>query len=163
MGEAGEEEFSVNASLLSSCLMTVLSVLIATTILFERVQDMMLEEATKSMKPVVKQMFAEMTILGFLSVVTFVLTSTGALKALSEIIFCEDVDDDCEEGSEYLTELVEKTHYTLFFVMVVFIIEIITLVSSGSAIAKQWKVLNKYADGRTQIITFENRCKQWGC
>ena len=30
--------------------------------------------------------------------------------------------------------------------MVVFVMEIITLVNSGNAIAKQWKILNKYAE-----------------
>jgi hypothetical protein len=143
-----EEELEVTSGQLSSCLLLIMSILIGMTILFERVQDMMVEEAVESMKPAIKQMFAEMTILGFLSVVTYVLTSTGTLTFLSENIFCGGVhgSDDCEEGAEYLTELVEKTHYTLFFIMVVFIVEILTLVGSGNAIAKQWKVLNKYSE-----------------
>ena len=74
-----EEELEVTSGQLSSCLLLIMSILIGMTILFERVQDMMVEEAVESMKPAIKQMFAEMTILGFLSVVTYVLTSTGTL------------------------------------------------------------------------------------
>lgn len=66
------------------------------------------EVATRNLRPLVDKLFGEMTVLGFLSVVTFAVTKAGWFSALSEIFFGDE---------EELLEIFEFVHFTIFFIV----------------------------------------------
>jgi len=61
------------------------------------------------MLPIIESLFAEMTILGFLSVITFVCTKVGVLEMISLSAFGDGDGDEHEheENKEKLTEIFE--------------------------------------------------------
>ncbi len=116
------------------------------TILFEKTKDRVEENATKDMLPIVESLFAEMTILGFLSVITFVCTKLGILEILSVSIFGEG-----EETKEKLTEIFETVHYCLFAIMIFFVLQVIILVRLGTQSEEQWLTLDRACQDPTVL------------
>lgn len=70
-------------------------------------------------------LFSEMTVLGFLSILTFAVCYGGTLNFLSIWLFGDTAAD-------FITEYLEDIHYLLFLVMVVAIIEVFILLFIGS-------------------------------
>jgi hypothetical protein len=83
--------------------------------IFEQLKDAIYEATEKTSFPIVDALFSEMTVLGFLSMVTFIVASEGFITELSVKVF-----GDSPKGEEYLKELFEQAHYMLFLVMVMF-------------------------------------------
>jgi len=78
------------------------------TVAFETGKDYLMEEvATRETKPVIAGLFSELTVLGFLSLVTFVVSQTPLLKEVSGHVFGEG-----EEREGYLMELLEQVRET---------------------------------------------------
>jgi len=69
------------------------------------------------MKPLLESLFSEMTVLGFLGVITFLVSKVGVLSEISVVVFGESEE-------EFLTELLETVHYVLFGVMCFFILQV---------------------------------------
>ena len=124
--EEGEEAADVTPRKLDTSVFCIITFLLVMTILFEEVKDYMFETANKMLKPVVGILFAEMTVLGFLSLLTFCISKLDVLDKLSAHIFGES-----EAREEYLESLLEQVHYVLFAVMCTYIIQIMTLVKFG--------------------------------
>jgi len=61
-----------------------------------------LERASADMLPIIESLFGEITILGFLSVITFICTKVGVLELMSGRIFGTE-----KESKEKLTEIFE--------------------------------------------------------
>ena len=104
-GEEEEEEkaettpFKVATTLF--CIMTFLAMV---TVSFEKGKEYMMEDmATRETRPMVAGLFSELTVLGFLSLVTFVISQANILSKMSAQIFGETA-----EREEYLTELLEQ-------------------------------------------------------
>ena len=104
-------------------IMLIITVLIGMTCLFELGKDYLLENSTELMRPIVAQMFSECTVLGFLSLVVFLLEETQVLTLASVAIFGHS-----DEAQDEILELTEKTHYMIFLVMAVTIFQVIMLV-----------------------------------
>ena len=138
--EDEDEEELISPLVWGLTIFLIFTFLVLVTVGFERAQEVMLEASTQQMRPVVKQMFSELTILGFLSITTLILSQSGALEAISEEVFGES-----EESKELLTELLETVHYILFLVMVVFIIEVMLLVRLGNGLMRRWSTMNDWA------------------
>jgi hypothetical protein len=85
---------------------------------------MIYELTEKSSIPIVNALFSEMTVLGFLSMVTFIVASAGFITDLSILCFGE-------EKEEFLKELFEQAHYMLFLVMVIFFFFAIFILDSN--------------------------------
>ena len=124
--------------MLGVCTFCIISVLIILTMAFEAMQDYLIETSSKHMRPMITSLFGEMTILGFLSLVTFCISQAGLLKKISISII-----DDTEEGKEYLTELLEKVHYLLFAIMVLFICKVLFLLHLANRTVTEWRDMNK--------------------
>ena len=92
---------------MAATLLGILSFLVALTIFFEQTQEHMNHSSVPTMKPVVRQTFAEVTVLGFLSIVTTVAGKCGLWGLLAHVLYGEEVEE------EELEELVETAHYTL--------------------------------------------------
>ena len=83
------------------CIMTFLALV---TVAFETGKEYLMEEvATHETKPVIAGLFSELTVLGFLSLVTFLVSQTPLLKSVSGHVFGEG-----EEREGYLMELLEQ-------------------------------------------------------
>jgi hypothetical protein len=70
---------------------------------FEKIKDEIYERTAKSSLPIVDALFSEMTVLGFLSMVTFIVSSAGFINDISAKVY-----GDTAEGKEFLKELFEK-------------------------------------------------------
>ena len=87
-GEEGEEdEDGISSVKWGLTIFLIFTFLVLVTVGFERGQEVMLKASTQQMRPVVKQMFSELTILGFLSITTLILSQSGTLEAISEEVF----------------------------------------------------------------------------
>lgn len=129
--EHGESEEEGETFVSVTAVAATILVLIFFTIFFEVSKEHIEEGATRDMKPMVKSLFGEMTVLGFLSVVTFCVTKMGFFTALSIRIFGEDE----EEG---LLEIFESVHFCLFFVMIFFLAQVIVAMKHALRHEKKW-------------------------
>lgn len=86
---------------------------------------------TTSCRPVIMQLFSEMTVLGFLSILTFVFCYGGTLDTWSADIFGES-------GEDYIEDMLETIHYLLFLIMVLTITEVFLLIYIGNLAVKNF-------------------------
>lgn len=129
----------------------IFTILVFLSILFELGREKIEETTSEELKPVVEQLFQgnlvttktpigklilrknsiELTVLGFLSFLTFLLVQFGssANNPVSEAIFHEE---------ELLSELIEFIHMGLFVVIIVYIFEVILLIRLGEFEKKKW-------------------------
>ena len=89
---------------------------------------MLIETADGQFRPVVENLFGELSVLGFLSLCTFCISKTGFLEKISS--------DDLQE--QELLEMVEVIHYMLFFVIINFVINIVLLIRQAKNFQEQW-------------------------
>ncbi|KAL7559193.1 hypothetical protein ACA910_013200 [Epithemia clementina (nom. ined.)] len=112
--------------------------LILATLAFETMKDHLEESVSEDMEVILEKLFGELTILGFLAIVTFVLTQTGALEKISLKVFGEGRDEE-------LLEYFESVHYSIFFIMVFFVIQVLILIQEASLTEQQWEELDELA------------------
>lgn len=129
-----EEEEEVSRTLLEACIVCIIALLIAITILFEEVKEKVEETASRNMKPIIKALFGEMTILGFLSACTFIITKTPFPNQLSERLFGEE---------ELLVEVFEMVHFAIFFIMICFVAQVILLVRESMKSEADWEEMDR--------------------
>mmetsp|Transcript_6674 Transcript_6674/g.10943 ORF Transcript_6674/g.10943 Transcript_6674/m.10943 type:complete len:629 (-) Transcript_6674:29-1915(-) len=126
----------------------IVSLLIVATIGFEMVEEKFVHHASKNMKPFVSALFAELTVLGFLSLIVFVVGQAGVISEISEQMFHEE---------EELQELIEKVHYLLFSVMVLFMIEALLLFKVGNYTVSVWRRFNRDCQDADAITSWRQR------
>ena len=102
--EGGEEEESSGLEWEETLSLTdlrtiicVVLVLILLTVAFEVAKEMLEESVPEDFEVILEKFFGELTILGFLSMCTFLISKTGTIGKLSEHIFGEE-----EELLEYI-------------------------------------------------------------
>jgi hypothetical protein len=71
MLESSEVEVEVSPTLISCIVFCIITVLVAFTMLFELLEEKLLHNCDKTLKPIVSSLFGEMTILGFLNLVIY--------------------------------------------------------------------------------------------
>ena len=81
---SGEEE---DFALTSNCMFVALSVLVLLSVLFEITKTKITLMATEFTKPIVENLWMELTVLGFLSLLSFLVVKAGVLTPLSEKLF----------------------------------------------------------------------------
>ena len=130
MEEETENEFNLKLRIL----LVIAGVLIALTIMFEMVEEFLTDLINKDFLPILQHVYSELTILGFVGLIMFILTKSGVLQSYSKSMFFhpppgeESSDGACDkeerEAEAELTELVEGAHMVLFFVMICFLSQI---------------------------------------
>lgn len=83
----------------------IVLVLILLTLMFEAIKEHLEESISEDMEIILEKLFGELTVLGFLSMVTFMVSKAGIMGALSEKIF---------ENEEELLEYFEYVAYSQF-------------------------------------------------
>jgi len=130
-GEEEEEEFETEFEATDLEVVVVIALfLIMATLAFEFMKDSLEESVTEDLEVILEKLFGELTILGFLAIVTFVLTQTGVLQKISIKVFGEE---------EELLEYFESVHFSIFFIMVAFVIQVLILIQEASETEKQWE------------------------
>ena len=127
-------------------IMIIITILIGMTCLFELSKDYLLDSASELMKPIVLQMFSEMTVLGFLSLVVFLLEESNALTTASDLVFGKSPDAEDE-----ILELTEKTHYMIFLVMAVTIFQVVMLINIGNAAQSRYGEFNEMSQDEEEV------------
>lgn len=118
--------------------------LISLTILFEKTKHAVEHAAGRALRPIIKALFGELTVLGFLSAITFCLQRAHAFYFLSRLISdydgeSQEEDDEVEnEEADEVFELVESIHFGMFGVMVIFLISVLIEVYDGLDAQKEW-------------------------
>jgi hypothetical protein len=133
--EHDDEEHQVDAVTMDTTVAVIVIFLIVLTIFFEYVKELIEEAADRTMKPVIQGLFGELTVLGFLSMVTFLMTKMGWFSIASEFLFGA-------ANEEELYETFEFVHYMLFFIMIFFVINVLVLVRGGQAMEDTWWTYN---------------------
>ena len=133
--EEEEEDFSRKDL---TTVVSIVLVLILLTVLFEFSKEHLEESVNDDMDIILEKLFGELTVLGFLSIITFCVTQTGLIKIMSEKIY---------EDEEELLEFFEYVHYTIFFIMISFVFQVIVLLREASETEKQWLEMDKACRG----------------
>merc|ERR1711959_157963 len=81
-----------------------------------------------SKEPIVTSIFSELTVLGFLAMLCFLIVKFG-LSHVSLMVFGDEAGTpEHEENKEKLTEMLESIHMIIFLVMVIFIFEALGMI-----------------------------------
>lgn len=143
-----EPEVNENPEMVANAIFGIVSLLIVATIGFEVLEEKFVHHASKNMKPFVSALFAELTVLGFLSLIVFVVGQAGVISEISENLFHEE---------EQLQELIEKVHYLLFAVMVLFMMEALFLFKMGNYTVSVWRRFNREAQDEDAIRVWRQK------
>ena len=88
------------------------------------------------MSLVIEQLFGEMTVFGFLSLVSFVVTKLPFFEVLDEYIF---------RGQQDLFEIVETVHMNLFFIMVFYVLQVMVFVRHAIGTEDEYTQMDRIA------------------
>jgi hypothetical protein len=104
----------------SNQILALVTGVVAASIFFEKLKDY-IEESVESeeLKPIVRHLFGELTVLGFIGLVIFILDKTGIPKEW--------------------TEKTEQIHIVIFVVSLVFLSSVMILVRFGKTMATAWR------------------------
>lgn len=88
------------------------------------------------MQPLVNNLFSELTVLGFLGIISFLISKT-CLPQISIIIFGHHE----AEAQTMLGEMLEQIHMVIFFIMVTFLMEAVWVIFKMRSQQRDWTVL----------------------
>lgn len=91
-----------------------------------------------------------MTVLGFLSVLTFIIAYGGTLDELSTILFGS-------AGSTFIDSTLERIHYMLFLVMILAIVEVFLLIGIGNVSMANFEEMNIVSQDKEKIAEYVAR------
>jgi len=131
LGEArGEEEEEIPYIVASGTVMVILTIMVAFSVLFENLREKLEEATSASLQPVIRSLFAELTLLGFIGLSLFLLDKLEAVHMLSEDLFGEE---------DTIGETSESVHMALFLVMVIFLGTVLELIRIGTNVSFRWQ------------------------
>lgn len=134
-GEEEEEEEGITALYAGTTILTLFTIIMFFTIIFEKWKESLLENTSENMQLVYTSLFGELTVLGFISLLLFLLSQTE-LTSISSYIYGDGEED-------YLKEMFEMVHMALFFVMVLFLACVVGLVKLCQRLANEWRMAEK--------------------
>jgi len=144
-GEGGEGETAITKwSKIPAknlwALAAVVTFLIAFTLIFEHGKEHVVEEVKGTPnEPLIMSIFSELTVLGFLALVCFLVSKMG-IHHLSLIVFGHA---DVEEDKQKLSEMIEGIHMVIFLVMILFVMEALGMMYVTSWDAKRWEKMEE--------------------
>eukprot|EP00656_Telonema_subtile_P042239 TRINITY_DN4774_c0_g2_i1.p1 TRINITY_DN4774_c0_g2~~TRINITY_DN4774_c0_g2_i1.p1 ORF type:complete len:693 (-),score=164.97 TRINITY_DN4774_c0_g2_i1:984-3062(-) len=136
-----------------------LTFLILVTILFELGKERLCELVrNQPMQPIVETLFGELMVLGFIGLISFVVSKSGMLKELSHRVYnCASESDhpdehrrrllmtEEEECDQKITEAFETLHMMLFLTMVLFLCQVLIFIWLGMKEQRRWKEAEQMA------------------
>ncbi|KAL4140255.1 hypothetical protein PRNP1_014540 [Phytophthora ramorum] len=107
-----------------------ITTLVAISILFEISTEQLREHTDELNMPFVNTVFGELTTLGFIGLLLFVVTKIEVLPWLSRSVL---------GGSAELQEIIEKLHMALFLFIVIFLVLCLGLLRLGMHVQNEWR------------------------
>ena len=104
---AGRKLLEVEVSASAVAILVIATFLVAFGILFDVAVDYLFEHTGRHIRPVLDSLFSELTLLGFIGLIMFLVERTKSLNGYSEHLFGE---------GEQLDDLVETVHMALFLI-----------------------------------------------
>merc|ERR1719232_1344005 len=142
---ANEDEEEEDMAWLTASVVCIIILLNVLTVGFEALEEYVKESSSKDTMPIINAMFGEMTVLGFLSMFTFLISQFDFISTLSDHIFGE---------SEFLIEILEVIHYTLFFVMIFFIMQALLSAKQNMLTQEKWLRMELVARDQCHMKNF---------
>jgi len=146
-GFVQEEEFS-NKDL--KVVTGIVIFLIMLTLTFEILKETLEKRVNAHLQIILQKLFGELTVLGFLAIVTYTVTETGWLSYLSSLIY---------EEEEELFQFLEHVHFTIFFIMISFVIQVSVLIFEASYTERKWLDMDYQC---RQILDFDASSRNSG-
>jgi len=113
----------------------IITFLLVFTIIFENLKDYVVEAVHASPnQPIVSAIFSELTVLGFLAFIAFLLTKFG-LGHISLMVYGHA---DVEEDKMKLQEMLEQIHMVIFIMMCIFIMQALGMLVFSARCARRW-------------------------
>jgi len=137
---------------LETAVVCIIVFLIVVTIAFEEGKVQLEKAASPNMRPVLAALFGELTILGFLSACTFVITQTEWPNHVSEQVF---------HDPHLLVELFEQLHYSVFFIMVAYMLQVLLLVHQSMKTERTWDRMEQRASTTAEDNLFSRLRKEF--
>ncbi|KAG7382955.1 hypothetical protein PHYPSEUDO_004190 [Phytophthora pseudosyringae] len=158
-GEAGGEA-EADSGRVGVVAAVTISTLVAISILFEISTEQLREHTDELNMPFVNTVFGELTTLGFIGLLLFVVTKIEVLPWLSRAVL---------GGSAELQEIIEKLHMALFLFIVIFLVLCLGLLRLGMHVQHEWReferscadipsVLSEYALASEPPRSWLDRC-----
>ena len=125
--------------MLMSAVVAIVLLLLALTWVFEKTKHHLEHICAREgphMTAVLEKLFGEMTVLGFLSLATFVVTKMWFFSSLNDAIFHE-------EGE--LLEIIEMVHFAIFFIMIFYVMQVLVFLRRAIATEHQWAEMDRLA------------------
>lgn len=118
--------------------------LVMATIGFDFVKESIIEYVEESqLAPVVDAMFGELTVLGFIGLVSFMLGKLKVFTWISEKVYSSEIakatGEEKLELEKEVPEIFENLHMMLFMVMCIFILEVLLTIYYAKMIQSQWE------------------------
>uniref|UniRef100_A0A7S1VF95 EF-hand domain-containing protein n=1 Tax=Grammatophora oceanica TaxID=210454 RepID=A0A7S1VF95_9STRA len=134
----GEHVFSSSEEdIPSTFVVCIVLGLLILTMMFELGKEYLEEIVEEDMEPIIEKLFGEMTVLGFLSMVTFFLSEFGFFEWLALKMYHD------EEEDEELIEIFEVVHFAIFFIMVFFFLQVVILIRHAMENEKHWQSMDR--------------------
>ena len=141
--EDGGNDDGEYVSSVSFAVLVMFLILAVLTVGFDLAKDYALEETGSHMRPIVHALFGELTVLGFLSAFTFIVNKTEGFRFVAYAFVRGGVDEEVMELEEEIYEAFELVHFSLFFVMVVFVVQVMEDVREGMKTAEEWMDIDR--------------------
>ncbi|ETL41095.1 hypothetical protein L916_07855 [Phytophthora nicotianae] len=129
-GKEGEGEIEPDSGRVGVVAAVTISTLVAISILFEICTEELREHTDELNMPFVNTVFGELTTLGFIGLLLFVVTKIEVLPWLSRAVL---------GGSAELQEIIEKLHMALFLFIVIFLVLCLGLLRLGMHVQHEWR------------------------
>jgi hypothetical protein len=142
--ETIENEGESKKELDLTVMVCIVILLILLTVVFEAIKEFLEEAVNDDMKIILEKLFGELTVLGFLAMVTFIITTTGYFSILSKRLFGEN---------EELLEYFESVHFSIFFIMIFFVCQVLVLVKEAAQTEKEWTALDRLCRLHPEDVT----------
>lgn len=110
--------------------------LILLSVIFEKTKHHLEHSVDEHKHIILQALFGELTVLGFIALITFFLMDSGVFTTLSLKLYAD---------ADHLLHLFEKVHFGLFFVMILFLLLIGWLIYVQNTAASEWHHLDKKA------------------
>jgi len=107
--------------------------LIVLSVIFEKSKHHLEHHVDEHKHIILQALFGELTVLGFIALITFFLMQTGTFEHFSQRIYGDE---------QHLLHLFEKVHFGLFFVMLLFLLLIGWLIYVQDQAAQRWHSLD---------------------
>jgi len=119
----------------STAVVLILLFLITCTIVFDKMKDLIIKHSEGVLQPVSSMLFEELSVLGFLALITFFLQQEQVFKVIGK--------DSLVTGKDYsheLEHLFEIVHMMLFLVMVMYLAQVLALIFMGRMAVAKWSL-----------------------